>query len=115
MLNLMRIITLMLKYGDGCAMVFELEWYKRMMALDALERASEKPHGLSFQFTGSGANAFVTQIGDQANDMSGKVRQNWMLRVNGQLVTVGCGEYELKPFDTVEWVYMTYDPDADLT
>ena len=41
-------------------------------------------------------------------DLSG-----WMYRVNGEIPSVGCGEYRLRDGDCVEWLY-TCDLGNDL-
>jgi hypothetical protein len=55
---------------------------------------------------GSGANAYVTQIGDRiASD--GK-KEFWAFYVNGKLADVGAGSYKLKNGDTIMWKIETY-------
>ena len=96
----------MVDFGDGTRRLHSLVWEKRITAFEALRLASEKVHGFEIKFTGSGATTFITEIDGQANDNTGQVAQNWMFFVNGELCTVSCGVYELKPSDIVRWVYM---------
>jgi hypothetical protein len=106
---LIRIVELVIVFGDGVMMVFPIEWRKGMTAEDALKRASEKPHGISLRITPHSLGAFVTEIDGEANDTDGHVRCGWMYSVNGEIAKVGCGKYELKPSDIVRWEYTAYD------
>jgi hypothetical protein len=109
---LIRIVELVIVFGDGVAKVIPIEWRKGMTAEDALKRASEKPHGISFRTALHALGAFVTEIDGEANDTDGHVRRGWMYSVNGEMAKVGCGKCELKPSDIVRWEYTVYDQSA---
>jgi hypothetical protein len=105
---LVRTIEVGFLYEDGATKGVAVEWSRGITVLDALKTASHKPHGIRFCATGDGRSAFVTEIDGQTNDMSG----NWMYWVNGELATVGCGEYVLRPSDIVRWEFVPFDPKA---
>ena len=109
---LIRIVELVIVFGDGVAKVIPIEWRKGMTAEDALKRASEKPHGISFRTIMQSLGAFETEIDGEVNDTHGNVHRGWMYCVNGELAKVGCGQYELKPSDIVRWEYTVYDHSA---
>jgi hypothetical protein len=105
---LVRVVEMVFVFEDGVAKVVPVEWHRGMTGLEALKRASEKPHGIRFRATGDGRAAFVTEIDSQASDVSG----NWLYWVNGEMPAVGCGAFELKSGDIVQWEFVPFDPKA---
>lgn len=107
--SLIRIVELVIVFGDGVAKVIPIDWSRGTTAEDALKRAREKPHGISFHISIHPLGAFVTEIDGEANDADGYVNRGWIYSVNGDIAKVGCGEYELKPSDIVRWEYTVCD------
>src|SRR5262252_4433299 len=74
-------VRLVVDYGDGVIKtVTGLPWAKGSTVLDVMNAAKDRPHGINFSYTGSGASAFLTRIDDVANEGRGK--KNWQLWVN---------------------------------
>ncbi len=97
-------VKLVIDYNDGVEKHFkEIPWKKGMTVLDAMKHARKSPHGITFDYTGSGSTAFLTKIDDLKNQGGGKNSKNWILRVNKKLSTKGFGVYELNAKDVVRW------------
>jgi hypothetical protein len=96
-------VRLAIDYGDGVEKHFtSLAWREGMTVLDAMKAAQEHPRGIEFQFRGSGATAFLTQIDDVKNEGAGR---NWIYRVNGDLAERGFAVQKLAAGDTVLWKF----------
>lgn len=104
----LRTITISFLFENGVATAITLEWSGGMTVLDALKRASKKLHGITFSASGDESSSYVTEIDGQTNDACG----NWMYRVNGELASVGCGGYALRPRDSVRWEFVPFDTSA---
>jgi hypothetical protein len=105
-----KTVELTIDYGDGVQLRFTaLPWREKMTVLDAVTTVSNHPHGVKCQWRGSGANAFVTQIGDLKNEGGGKTSRNWLFVVGGKESEVGMGDYTLKPGDVVLWRFGVTD------
>ena len=78
---------------------------------DILNEAAKK-HKIHIEINGSSETAYVEGIANiyefDFGDLSG-----WMYFVNGETKNIGCGKYELKPDDKIEWIY-TCDMGEDL-
>ena len=73
-------VRLVVDYGDGVTKtIAQLPWAKGSTVLDVMNAAKNRPHGISFEYTGSGAASFLTRIDDLANQGGGK--KNWQLWV----------------------------------
>ena len=95
-------VRLVIDYGDGVIKtVTSLPWTKGSTVLDVMNTAKSRPHGISFNYTGSGASAFLTQIDDIANEGGGK--KNWQLWVNTSYADKSFAVHDVQPLDVVFW------------
>ncbi len=81
--------------------VAQLPWAKGSTVLDVMNAAKNRPHGISFEYTGSGTASFLTRIDDLANQGGGK--KNWQLWVNTSYADKSFAVYEVQPLDVVFW------------
>ena len=101
-------VRLVVDYGDGVIKTITgLPWAKGSTVLDVMNAAKERPHGISFSYTGSGASAFLTRIDDVANEGGSGAKKNWQLWVNTSYAERSFGVYELQPLDVVFWRFAT--------
>ena len=101
-------VRLVVDYGDGVIKTITgLPWVKGSTVLDVMNAAKDRPHGISFSYTGSGASAFLTRIDDVANEGGAAAKKNWQLWVNTSYAERGFGVYELQPLDVVFWRFTT--------
>ena len=101
-------VRLVIDYGDGVIKTITgLPWSKGSTVLDAMNAAKARPHGITFNATGSGNAAFLTQIDDVANEGGGGAKKNWQLWVNTTYADRSFGVYELQAFDMVFWRFTT--------
>jgi hypothetical protein len=99
-------VRLVVDYGDGVIKTITgLPWAKGAAVLDVMNAAKDRPHGISFSYTGSGASAFLTRIDDVANE--GGAKKNWQLWVNTSYADRSFGVYEVQPLDVVFWRFTT--------
>jgi len=95
-------VRLVVDYGNGVIKTITgLPCAKGSTVLDVMNAAKDRPHGISFSYTGSGASAFLTRIDDIANE--GGAKKNWQLWVNTSYADRGFGVYEVQPLDVVFW------------
>jgi hypothetical protein len=95
-------VRLVIDYGDGVIKTITgLPWTRGSTVLDVMNAAKDRPHGISFGYTGSGASAFLTQIDDIANEGGGK--KNWQLWVNTSYADKSFAVYDVQPLDVVFW------------
>ena len=100
-------VRLVVDYGDGVIKtITDLPWAKGSTVLDVMNAAKDRPHGITFSYTGSGASAFLTRIDDVANE-GGGARKNWQLWVNTSYADKSFDVYELQPLDVVFWRFTT--------
>lgn len=92
-------VSLTIDYGDGRRQIEALKWYEGMTVRDLLDAA----RGVSISQQGSGAAAFLTQIGGVANE--GADGRNWTYTVNGQRGDRSFAMCELRPADQVLWTF----------
>ena len=59
-----------------------------------MNAAKDRPHGITFSYSGSGASAFLTRIDDVANE--GGAKKNWQLWVNTSYADKSFGVYEVQ-------------------
>jgi len=99
-------VRLVVDYGDGVIKTIAgLPWAKGSTVLDVMNAAKDRPHGITFSYTGSGVSAFLTRIDDVANE--GGAKKNWQLWVNTSYADRGFGVYEVQPLDVVFWRFTT--------
>lgn len=102
-------VRLIVDYSDGVQKHFTaIPWVKRMTVLDAMNIAKASPHGITFAYTGTGRNAFLTKIDDLQNQGGGSEKKNWLYWVNTKLGNKSFGVFELQPSDVVLWKFETY-------
>ena len=101
-------VRLVVDYGDGVIKtVTGLPWAKGSTVLDVMNAAKERPHGITFSYTGSGSSAFLTRIDDVANEGGAAAKKNWQLWVNTSYADRSFGVYEVQPLDVVFWRFTT--------
>ena len=99
-------VRLVVDYGDGVMKTIAgLPWAKGRTVLDVMNAAKDRPHGITFSYTGSGVSAFLTRIDDIANE--GGAKKNWQLWVNTSYADKSFGVYEVQPLDVVFWRFTT--------
>lgn len=79
-------------------------------AASVLKRIA-KSHRLSYEISGSGELTYVQGI-DGLYEFDDGPTSGWKYRVNGKVLDVGAGAYELKPGDRLEWFYTSEDEAA---
>ena len=100
-------VRLVVDYGDGVIKTIAgLPWAKGSTVLDVMNAAKDRPHGITFSYTGSGASALLTRIDDVANE-GGGAKKNWQLWVNTAYADRSFGVYEVQPLDVVFWRFTT--------
>ena len=103
-------VRLVVDYGDGVIKTITgLPWAKGSTVLDVMNAAKDRPHGITFSYTGSGASAFLTRIDDVANEGGAAAQKNWQLWVNTSYADRGFGAYEVQPLDVVFWRFTTQE------
>ena len=101
-------VRLVIDYGDGVIKTITgLPWTRGSTVLDVMNAAKDRPHGISFNYTGSGASAFLTRIDDVANEDGAAAKKNWQLWVNTSYADRSFGVYEVQPLDVVFWRFTT--------
>jgi hypothetical protein len=101
-------VRLVVDYGDGVIKTITgLPWTKGSTVLEVMNAAKDRPHGISFSYTGSGASAFLTRIDDVANEGGSGAKKNWQLWVNTSYAERSFGAYEVQPLDVVFWRFTT--------
>ena len=100
-------VRLVVDYGDGVIKTITgLPWAKGSTVLDVMNAAKDRPHGITFSYSGSGASALLTRIDDVANE-GGGAKKNWQLWVNTSYAERSFGVYEVQPLDVVFWRFTT--------
>ena len=101
-------VRLVIDYGDGVSKTITgLAWAKGSTVLDVMNAAKNRPHGIGFSYTGSGAASFLTRIDDVANEGAGK--KNWQLWVNTSYADKSFAVLEVQPSDVVFWRFTTQE------
>ena len=101
-------VRLVVDYGDGVIKTITgRPWTKGSTVLDVMNAAKDRPHGITFSYTGGGASALLTRIDDVANEGGGGAKKNWQLWVNTSYAERSFGVYELQPLDVVFWRFAT--------
>ncbi len=75
--------------------------------LDAMRLAAERDPAWEFTYEGAGESAFLTQLGQQANQ--GAEGNNWQYEVQGERANVSFGALQLVPGDRVLWKFAPYE------
>jgi hypothetical protein len=103
-------VRLVVDYGDGAQKVFPaLPWQEGMTVLDAMEKAKAPAHGITFQHTGKGETAFLTQIDDLKNEGGGKSKKNWQYLVNDAYADKSFGIRKLEKGDVILWKFTVFE------
>ena len=106
-------VRLIIDYDDGVQKHFtRIPWTRGMTVLDAMNIAKASPHGITFVYTGTGRNAFLTKIDDLENQGGGSEKKNWLYWVNTKFGNKGFGVFELQPSDVVLWKFQRYKEDS---
>jgi len=93
-------VLLTINYGGGRPLQNEeAPWRVGMTVADLLQGEPR----VSFAVQGSGASAFLTQLGGIANEGAGG--RNWVYSVNGKPGDRSFAVYELQPNDHVLWTF----------
>jgi Domain of unknown function (DUF4430) len=101
-------VRLVIDYGDGVIKtIVDLPWAKGRTVLDVMNAAKAHRHGITFNYSGSGGSAFLTQIDDVKNEGGGSGKKNWQFWVNTGYADRGFGAYEVQALDVVFWRYAT--------
>ncbi len=107
-------VQLTIDYGDGEERHFpSVPWCADMTVFDALLWAAHHPHGIAFEYQGTGAHGagiqtLVLAIDSVANQGGGDSARNWVYEVNGRKAQDSCGVHLLQPADTILWKFTTY-------
>jgi hypothetical protein len=97
-------VRLVVDYGDGVAKIFDpLPWSKGNTVLDVLNAAKASPHGISFNYTGQGTSAFLTDIDGVTNQGGGASAKNWQYWVNTTYADRSFAVFEVQATDTIFW------------
>jgi hypothetical protein len=103
-------VKVVIDYGDGAQKVFPaLQWQEGMTVLEAMDKAKAPAHGITFQHTGKGETAFLTQIDDLKNEGGGKAKKNWQYLVNDLYADKSFGIRKLEKGDVVLWKFTVFD------
>ena len=101
-------VRLVIDYGDGVIKtITDLPWSRGQTVLDVMTAAKAHPHGITFNASGSGASAFLTQIDDVANQDGGAGKKNWQFWVNTAYADRSFSVYEVQASDVVFWRFTT--------
>lgn len=97
-------VRLIVDYGDGSIKIFtDIPWSSGATILDVMNTAKAHPHGIAFNFTGSGATAFLTDIDGVANQGGGADKKNWQYWVNTSYGDRSFAVRNVQALDTVFW------------
>jgi hypothetical protein len=101
-------VRLVVDYGDGATKTLSgLSWTKGNTVLDAMKEATQRPHGISFSYTGSGDDAILTKIDDVQNQGGGAGKKNWQYWVNDSHGDRSFAARELQAQDSIVWRFAT--------
>jgi hypothetical protein len=101
-------VRLVVDYGDGVLKIFDhLPWAKGNTVLDVLNAAKSSAHGITFNYTGTGASAFLTDIDGVQNQGGGSAAKNWQYWVNTTYADRSFGVFDVQAADTVFWRFTT--------
>ncbi|MEW6454639.1 MAG: DUF4430 domain-containing protein [Pseudomonadota bacterium] len=104
-------VHLAVDYGDGVMKtISDIPWTKGLTVLDVMNAAKTRPHGITFEFRGSGSSAFLTKIDDLTSQGGGVLKKNWQFWVNAAYGNRSFGVYEVQPQDTVLWRFTEQSP-----
>jgi hypothetical protein len=93
-------VLLTINYGDGRPLQNETALWRDGMTVGDLLQGEPR---VNLAVEGSGASAFLTQLGGVANEGSGG--RNWLYSVNGKRADRSMAVYELAPNDHVLWTF----------
>ena len=97
-------VTLAIDFGGGKLREFQpVAWRKGMTVADLMGASIDRDRSVQYSREGAGAMAFLTEIGDVANEGAGG--QNWTYTVNGTTADRSYAVYELHAGDRVLWSF----------
>jgi hypothetical protein len=103
-------VRLVVDYGDGVLKIFDhLPWSKGNTVLDVLNAAKSSPHGITLNYTGTGASAFLTDIDGVQNQGGGSTAKNWQYWVNTTYADRSFAVFDVQAADTVFWRFSTFE------
>ena len=88
--------------------VYNLPWTSGITILDVMNSAKAHPRGITFNYTGSGATAFLTDIDGLMNQGGGADKKNWQYWVNTSYGDRSFGAWNVQALDTVIWSFALY-------
>jgi hypothetical protein len=104
-------VHLAVDYGDGVMKtIMDIPWMQGQTVLDVMNAAKVRPHGITFEFRGSGSSAFLTKIDDLTSQGGSAGKKNWQFWVNAAYGNRSFGVYEVQPQDTVLWRFTEQGP-----
>lgn len=80
---------------------------QQQTVFEALQQAAELDQRWHFAYQGSGAKAFLTELGGQPSDAA--TGRYWQYELNGRHAQRGIGEQVLQPGDRVLWKFGPYE------
>ncbi len=99
-------VRIIVDYNDGVQKHFTaIHWRKDMTVFDAMNQAKSSPHGIVFEYKGSGQTALLTRIDDLESEGGGADHKNWLYWVNTEFADKSFGVQKLQPSDVVLWRY----------
>ena len=102
-------VRLIVDYGDGSIKLFtDIPWTKNATVLDVMNSAKTHSHGITFNYTGSGAAAFLSDIDGLANQGGGADKKNWQYWVNTSYGERSFAGWNVNALDTVFWRFALY-------
>lgn len=101
-----ELVRVVIDYNDGSERHFtRIAWQDGMTVLDAMQAVKAHPRGITFQYKGRGATAFLTELDKVKNEGRGR---NWLFSVNGKRADRSFGVLKLKAGDAVLWKFDKY-------
>lgn len=89
---------------DGCVLdETEVSIYEGDTVFDLLVTARDE-YGIHMEYSGGNSAEYIEGI-NNLYERDGGRWSGWMYSVNGEYPDIGCGQYELKDGDIVEWNY----------
>ncbi len=97
-------VSLGIDFGDGSIREFDaIAWQEGLTVAEVLAAAGRADKRLKVVHHGSGAEAFLTELGGLANEGAGG--RNWAYAVNGKPADRSFAVYPLRPGDRILWSF----------
>jgi Domain of unknown function (DUF4430) len=101
-------VRLVVDYGDGVLKIFDrLPWANGNTVLDTLNAAKASAHGITFNYSGNGPTAFLTDIDGVQNQGGGAAAKNWQYWVNTTYADRSFAVFPVQAADTIFWRFAT--------